>query len=116
MSKIEGIDTVQVGSILYLSFEYGKTPRWREVIVTGQTKLSWLVPSYYGHKIVKVNKKTLIEKDKYGGIQYYVLESQLQQINWIYLNRNRITNLVSYCNDVSVLQKIEALLSDKDQV
>jgi len=86
-----------------------------EKYIIGEVKGN-LIIGYKGSAVedksnIKVNKKTLSYKGKYGldGI-LYVSEEEIDHKCWVHNNQYKIQDLVIRCNDYNKLRKIEEIL------
>jgi hypothetical protein len=81
------------------------------IVITGETKVSWLVGDPYEWSKVKI-KKSAMRKGNSGEtwVQYFVNQEDALDCVYAAKHISRIANLVSYCRDGKVLKQIAALV------
>jgi len=91
---------------------------FKDQIILGETKQSWIVGSEYSNtdskSNYKVNKKTLTYTYGYGhdGI-LYTSEEQVNQLCWMNDNHYKISEMVRNCKNYDKIRKIEEILNQE---
>ena len=92
---------------------------FREKVILGETKQSWLVGYERGRaddkSNLKVNKNTLTYSTQHGDLngKLYVSEEEIDRECWLNENTNNLSVKVRDCKDYNKLREIEKILNEK---
>ena len=97
-----------IGQILW----HHDNGKWVSHIVTGETKLSWIIKGDWFE--IKILKKDLTENlKKYGRRQWYSTQDK-EDRSWLSDNRYKLAYKIERLNDISKLKEIAKILEHTD--